>query len=596
MKKIFLLLISSVILLNTSVMYAWTTDAEEDCFSILKDRVSSTYWVDLTKVQLDPIKSPATKTDISTYAKFLPHREKHAWNPIYEQNRTNYASIFSNIPFIQSQMVGFWQASNFTFPLKGSGTYSAGTTYNEFRTDMIITLHNMDGSFLSCSYLRVSPRWLHNLSSIDQSNYFSNVFEGSWFNPMSTVTKNGRTYWTANIAISAIDFKKKPSFLIEVIAVMYNNKSDLFNEFEIYPHQVWWMTNSDATFTGSARMVDAQSKFLSRVYNNTCLKVIHPTTATLPSTCGWAHKSLSYHNSQRLKTVFHWIVPNAYADIDPIPWYEKILKESRWMVLNGGLPYGVWEKIQIISDVKFKTYLENAILPSFESNIIQLREQNGIVPWLYEQGFLWCGIKIDDRIKIVEDLIWKIQDPAKIDYLNLEYLDPKFWDCIIPYPDKRHKGKNFDHSFAWYKYTNQSLTSTGIVNIGSLNFPGITEEQANKLRMLIEKRNTILANYNTKKDAVSDLIRDKSFTGHISEQLKKIEMYQLDYEQETQMIDAEILAFHESIHPKTELKNNTESNESTLVQKNISSKLIYAIIAGLFGILLIGYGILRRKQ
>lgn len=583
-----------------SVSLAAVTTMESDCFKILTQAAENEYWVKLNKVKLHP--AATSTTDISTYTWFLANRETHGGNPIYLQKRTNIATIISNIDFIQTQMVGFDSLTNFTFPLQSSWSFSAWQSYNEFRDKLVFTHHNIDGSFLSCTYLRVLPRWTHTFSSIDQSQYFTNTFEGSWFEEIWDVTSsNWHTYKLGKVAINAIDYKNKPLFKLEIITVMYNNKSSIFNEYEIFPYQVWWMTNSDATFwTGGSRMIDAQARFLNKVQNSTCLKVIHPTTATLPAFCGGANKSLAYIKNPYQKTVLDWIIPRVHADIDPISGYEKMLWEWKGIVISWWVPLSMWEKIRSIKDAKFRTYLENAIIDRFESAIIRKQSDSWIVPSPYEQAFLKCGISFDERISIVEDLLKKIPDVNNIEYNNLEYLNPKFWDCIIPYPDKRNKGKVFSHSFPWYKYTNTpNTTSTGIAQIWNLSFSWVTQEQAERLRLLVEKRNSLQIEYAKKEGVIREKIKTRSFSGHVSIQIQQIEQYKKEYEEKIWEIDAEILTFYESINPETKINQTwaTEGiNKNILTFESVNKRYLYSLLIAIFWFILILFWISRTKK
>jgi hypothetical protein len=81
------------------------------------------------------------------------------------------------------------------------------------------------------------------------------------------------------------------------------------------------------------------------------------------------------------------------------------------------------------------------------------------------------------------------------------------------------------------------------------------------------------------------MIKSKSFSGHISLQLQKIEEYQKEYEQKTGEIDAEILAFYNSINPEKPIIQTgaTVSAEINIAHlDSMNKKSVYALAIAMF--------------
>lgn len=122
------------------------------------------------------------------------------------------------------------------------------------------------------------------------------------------------------------------------------------------------------------------------------------------------------------------------------------IEASRGMMYSATFPFALHKKLESIDNKTFVNYLEWALDPNLEQTI-QDRKDQGIVTSPYEDTFLQCGMDYSQREAVIKDFITKLRNPKHIDVNNLTYSDPKFGDCIIPYPDKTHIGKVVTNSF-----------------------------------------------------------------------------------------------------------------------------------------------------
>ncbi len=607
MRKI---LLSSAILIasiysytgNINSTYAATGMSEEEyCFEILSNQTDAQFWVELDEIKLR--ESDNFTVDISTYSKFknytLDNWNQHyliGFGDFFAAKRNNIATIQANGDYILSQFVPFGDRTNFTFPLRSStGGYVQWESWNnhsrDFRRNIVYTHHLLDWTFVSCSYLKVTPRGTHDYNDISQSDYKTNIFETSGFEVVdNSVTKWGSgeyEFMIGKARVGSIDYDDNPLFTLDIVTIIYNNKSSYFNEFEIFPQQIQAMTNSDSTYgTGWARLFKVQEDFLNRVYNNTCLELIHPTTADLPASCGGTFKSLSYKQTKSIiASILDSIIPKALAKIEPVEWYKEKMEAARGMVIYDGFPYELSLKLNKITDPSFRTYLQIALVPNFEE-YIEDKKAKHIVLSPFETSFLKCNIPLHERVKIVSDLMKKIEDPTKIDYKNLEYLDPKFGECIIPYQDKRNAGKTTNDSFPWYK-------TLADINAG-IYTGAVDNVDFDTLQSLVNKRNDLQAQYVWKILALQKSIENKTFSGHILDVEKQITEEKQKMDAEMQKMDAEINKAMQALKDgKKIVSSETEMNLPILKWEYKKYAMIGFLV---LGVLFIGFGIFSRRK
>ena len=130
-KKYFLaLVISSLLFSNSfaqdtssSTKSVVTKSEEEHCFDLLSEYANSQYNVNLSDVE----ESEKTweRVDLSNYNSFKEKTVKNPnqiylkslWN-FFKAKRNNIWTIRAKSDYILTQYTGFWNDSNFTFPLK----------------------------------------------------------------------------------------------------------------------------------------------------------------------------------------------------------------------------------------------------------------------------------------------------------------------------------------------------------------------------------------------------------------------------------------------------------------------------------------------
>lgn len=441
--------------------------------------------------------------------------------------------------------------------------------------------------------------------SISDQNYKTDIFENSWFefetndidnskrssseNPIqnkchiktlmwtpgySTYCLDGKEFLVWKVSIGSNDYWDQPFFDAKVLTVAYNNHSVNLNEFETFPYQVKAMTNPDNVDSWIFWVVQ---EFRNSVKDNTCLKLVRPNGSLYPGVCWWKAKSLSYmikqektYNTQ-LSFLEKLILPQAYAKI----WNvlsddeQKILNQQtekgRGIILFDGLPIEVLNKIKMIQD----KWLSKSLISSvalWVDKIIKYKKDNWLPLSNYETIFSWCDITYDDRMKNVIDFVNKINDPNKIDYKNLEYLNPKFWDCIVPFPDKKHINQEIENSFPSNKYLarieqNKDIDKAIIDN----------KNEANKF---INEKIILETEYNEKMQQIQKEIDSWVYIEGLNE---KINLVKTEFDKKSWEIDKKIEEITKWIETnKKDKDNNIEKNKQ--IENNYSNPVIIVII------------------
>jgi len=431
---------------NQSVVSVNNKSEEDICFDILTEKLQTTYSINLANVEYEDW----VNVDMSTYDNFKNYtvenpEQKYLKNSglnIFAAKRNNIWTIKANWDYILSQFTGFGNKTNFTFPLKSKNEeYITGDEYPEFKQNIVYTHHLLDGTFVSCGFLNVNPQEPHHLQSVAQSDYKTNTFEWSWFELLESSIKKEWKDWEQEflvwkVSVSADDYADEDLFKIKLLTVAYNNKSSYFNEFETFPKQVATMTNADAQNDG---MSGVMKSFLNKVRSETCLELVH--ASGFPVDCGWWPKSLSLFSK-----VIAFFIPSAHAKIDPVENYEEKMQQARGLVIYDGFPLELHDKIESIPNTNLRDALILAILPNF-IDVINNKKELNVVLSPYEEVFSQCNMTYSQRSKNVIDFVKQL-DIENIDYENFTYLDEKFWDCVIPYPDKKNIWKAIPKSFS----------------------------------------------------------------------------------------------------------------------------------------------------
>ncbi len=95
-------------------------------------------------------------------------------------------------------------------------------------------------------------------------------------------------------------------------------------------------------------------------------------------------------------------------------------------------------------------------LSTYTDNDIADKETNGFILTPFESHFKNCGINLVNRKTIVRNMITGIYNTNYTNIADLTYSDIRFWDCIIPFPDKRRGTSTIADSFPSNKLIAQS--------------------------------------------------------------------------------------------------------------------------------------------
>ena len=123
-------------------------------------------------------------------------------------------------------------------------------------------------------------------------------------------------------------------------------------------------------------------------------------------------------------------------------------------------PEAVWEaryqSLQEFDDENLSMYLTLAVSEELE-NTISYKKGWGIELTPYESVFDNCWIHLSEREDIARDLINDIHSDSDIfsSTQDIEYSNIRFWDCIVPYPDRRSSAP--EDSFSSNKIINSPL-------------------------------------------------------------------------------------------------------------------------------------------
>lgn len=477
---IFLLFSAWIVLYPNIPLYA--NSEENVCFEILTESVKKIEGIDLSSVK----KSERSKDtmDISSYDSFRENRvTRNKDNPYFLAKRNNIGTIISNEIYILSQFTSFWNETAFDFPLREPGiNNSLGQKYPDFRDNIVYTHHlAVQWDFVSCGYLKITPAKWMTLNDLWQENYMTNILPGSGFEIYDRIERDKKNYIIGKVQVAAQNYNNEKLFTINLITVAYDNDSSYFNEYETFPLQVRAMTDPD-----EYKSVDSvQKRFLSLVYWNTCLELVHPTS--LPSMCEWKYKSLSFErNTDRPQfSLSRFLIPEAHARLNN----DEVLKDApiaSGMMLNSGTPYDTVLKLESLGDENLKAYILNALSPAYE-DYIQNKAKGSWTLTEYENTFLNCGIDFSTRVKWINEWVSEI-DPKNFSKNTISYPNPKIWDCIIPYPDKTHLGTIIEWSFASNQAYARKLQSSSWAT-GSQVTPEMSE--------LLSERIQIETQYNT---------------------------------------------------------------------------------------------------
>ncbi len=383
-------------------------------------------------------------------------------------NRNNIGTIISNRPYIASQFVPFWGPAAFRFPYSvNNGTENYGDSFAE---NIVYTHHIKNskglGAFISCGFLHVKPERGFTLADTHNDNYKTNTINASGFellrgadSPVVDASGNRFIVGKANVPIN--NWNNIHHMTLELITVAYDNKSDYFNEYETFPLQVKAMTDAD----NRNDVNQVQEKFLELVKKETCLRLPHSRKDDLPEKCNGEYQSLTKNiiTAKNSKNFFEKIIPTVLAESVANADSGEIFDESLYgdeTLSTEDLPQGMYfyewltydhlSKINSLNNELLKAHILKALSYGIEKEMEE-KSTGDTVEAMDNRVFLACGFDYDQRVKLIGEWIESI-DVNTFDIDNITYPDPKLGDCILPFPDARHKNQIIEGSFVSNQY------------------------------------------------------------------------------------------------------------------------------------------------
>ena len=452
-------------------------EEEKMCFALLTSKANALYGVDLANVW-----NGTSYVDISQYGNtpwqfFKKNREKVAGDPFFNSQRNNIGTIILPINYITTQYVPFGNSTNFKFPIDNSGSL-IGEQFVNFKNQIVYTHHNIfDGnSFLSCWYLKITPKAPYTYSDLAPSNYFTNILDGDsgfeiessdevnlwgWMGTWHYLITKSKVSGAAKVGIWPAEHLEK-LFTIEILHIIFDNQSSYFNEYETYPLQVDAMTNADTYSTAWS----IQQDFIGRVMNETCLSSVHSNTGSLPAMCSWTYQSLSWNtrtsrslaytpNKKQLpflSQIYSFLIPSTFARLsnEDAELVKKGIDPSdtgigHAIMMDQNFDYYEFEKLNKIPSKIFRDYFLLATNYQYELGL-QTRLKSAVGLSEYDKIISNCGIPYDKRLSLLKEWL-KNLDVQKFSVENLEYPDAKIGDCVLPFPDKRNIDRVIPGSF-----------------------------------------------------------------------------------------------------------------------------------------------------
>jgi len=500
MRKIYLVLLSSFFVLSLNITRAATNEEINDCLSILSDQVKDNYWIDLSEdVIID-----GNKADLSIYTWMRsPLSEDKYMSEVLRRNTTtewceyaldkdatecedDYPNVFfakrNNIWTLkitpEERWVWYWTATEFVtwgddvgfqFPLKKRSYpeedtqlsdyayYDEWDDYGQMKQNLVYVQYLLDWTLLSCWFIKFDKVDPHTLNDLFQANYLWNAFE--WGSFESLWKFNGWDYFWMKVRIPWLDLEWRGLFTMDLIAISYDNDSSFFNEYIAHQLQIKAMTDvSDMDWEKS--MATVMTKYLDYLWYNTCFQIIHRysvkdndnnnTSYDLPSFCHFRYSDRS--NLVSYVNPYNRLVSMLFDDVYAFSVREQDKKTAEEKQKNMPMPTidgvnaFIWSNINKLEDKKLAWYILRALNPASKVIIKRDLESWKNVPY-DDIVFLNCWLTHDQIVDNVEYIFKKYYKDGKMDLSDPEYLNPEFWDCIIPYPDRRNKNKFVEDSY-----------------------------------------------------------------------------------------------------------------------------------------------------
>lgn len=487
-KKTILFFLWIWFILLYSGTFAWDYDIQiNECLSKLKNQVSSEYGVDISSVSVNGVDS-----DLSVYTWSAGSTWQKIFNEVLKENPSTgwceYAlwyswdeckSYFSHVFFAKrnnistikitpekrkkgywtmTEFVTWWWDTAFNFPLQkwddpqfnSYDYYSEWDSYWLFKQNLIYVQYLLDGTFLSCWYIKLSG---DNLDNINQNNYMGNKFEWWWFQKLGKWDIWSDKFYWMKVLVKWLDWGENDLFDLNLIAIAYDNLSSYFNEYISYPLQIKAMTDTVAMASEEHTMQNVIMIYQRYLHDNTCFKLVHKNKPDLPKFCWLDYNSssdlISYvkHNSM-LSFIYNFFLDNVYALDMPSDAKERAKKvlDSNSIATRNWIKLTTRLKLEKIKNESLKSKLIYVLSPASKVFIAKKQDK-----WEYisydERIYKNCSLKHDQIAKNIEYIFDHYYKNWKLDLSTPKYLNPEFGDCIIPYPDVRHKNKLIENSF-----------------------------------------------------------------------------------------------------------------------------------------------------
>lgn len=625
------------IFLFLSSSFTYAASEENECLKLLHEKIktdnrftnSYTSWVLpnwLKSVLYN--ENNNTKLDLDSYDNFSDYlvqnpihkwaikndRESYGFNKYdFLSRRTNIATIITENNFNISNFVWFWRKSNFTFPLKtitepqewDKWSISQADPFSEF---VLYTHHNFKWEFMSCWIFRVQPLWEwgswenRKYSEISESWYFTNILNwksnqdllwwnkcNSWFE-WEKLSSSDMDFYRMKTNVCVLGYDMQDFLSMHILAIAYDNDSDYLNEYIAFPLQVKAM--KDLGTNPDWWLVAIRNKYLDFLDKNTCFSLIHNDDNPLPSFC-WDNYSsdvnlswLYSYKKSNLNLVFilndvkDFLFPTSFAARE-LKNMDDLVEKSRWMTVFENFPYDQYKKILEIKDKDFRDYLLLSLNPKFE-DYIEYKIGEWIILTPFEEVFKKCDINYSDRSDIVIDLLDKYKDINKIDFKNISYKNKKFWDCIIPYPDKENIWKEIDLSF----HSNKILAK-------KINWTYEETPISPEMEQYAKELSEISNNYNKTLLDISNKLNAEEIT--VDEYNNLLEKTKIEYENNTNDFSKK----YENIDFNNILKENLSENWLSIHNSNTDSsnnnKIIFYILL-LLWIITLTFTVIKKNK
>ncbi len=185
------------------------------------------------------------------------------------------------------------------------------------------------------------------------------------------------------------------------------------------------------------------------------------------------------------------------------------------------------------------------------------------------------------RSKVITDFLEKL-DVEKFDVNNLSYLDKKFGDCIVPYPDKEHKNTVIENSFESNK-----IQAQGWIPDSDIKLDTSYAEKLEKLEQEYAKK-------------LADLEKDFNDLKITKEEFdaKKLQL-EKEFQQKVKVLDEEIANKIKKREEKAKTEQKTEVKQNKNSQTSETNWMMYIIVSILVivwsGIAVVSYKFKNKK-